>query len=136
MGGLCGGVLLLDHPRAGFATVPQEGRLIASVAPFVGTDHFGLGYQRHAILRLCPVDESRDQSLDALLIALFDLLPSHARLARSLIGGQDLRNAATQLGLSYSSARTYLDHVFRKTGTSRQSELVALMKSLQAASRL
>jgi DNA-binding CsgD family transcriptional regulator len=136
MNGLCGGVLLLDHPMAAFSATRDEGRLIASVAPLAGSDHFRLGYQKRAVVRLRLLDESRDQSLDALLISLFDLQPSHARLARSLIGGQDLRNAATQLGLSYSSARTYLDHVFRKTGTSRQSELVALMKSLQAASRL
>jgi DNA-binding CsgD family transcriptional regulator len=133
--GLCGGVLLLDSPIAVGSDAGGE-RLIASVAPLEGSYYFGMGYKNRAVLRLRLLDDSRDQSLDVLLISLFDLQPAHARLARSLVGGQDLRNAAAQLGLSYASARTYLDHVFRKTGTSRQSELVALMKSLQAASKL
>ncbi|WP_287119793.1 hypothetical protein [Mesorhizobium sp.] len=34
-----------------------------------------------------------------------------------------------EIGIAVKSARTYLERIFRKTETSRQSELVALLKS-------
>ena len=57
--------------------------------------------------------------------------PAHARLARTLASGMDLRQAAAERGISYQSARTYLGQIFRQTGTSRQPELVALLKTME-----
>ncbi|WP_245486426.1 helix-turn-helix transcriptional regulator [Mesorhizobium sp. M7A.F.Ca.US.010.02.1.1] len=62
-----------------------------------------------------------------ILSALFDLSPSEARLAGSLASGLTLKAAAVELGITVKTARTYLERVFRKTGTSRQGELVALL---------
>jgi DNA-binding CsgD family transcriptional regulator len=57
----------------------------------------------------------------------FGLTPSEARLALHLITGETLRSAAAELHISYETARTQLKHIFSKTGTCRQAELVAVI---------
>jgi DNA-binding CsgD family transcriptional regulator len=66
-----------------------------------------------------------------ILSALFDLTPAEARLAAKLGSGATLRGAADAQGIRFSTARSYLESVFRKTGTRQQSQLVALLKSTQ-----
>jgi DNA-binding CsgD family transcriptional regulator len=66
-----------------------------------------------------------------ILKTLFDLAPAEARLAAGLASGKSLKVVAAQQGIQTSSARTYLAQIFRKTGTHRQSELVALLKNTQ-----
>lgn len=65
----------------------------------------------------------------ALLSALFDLTPAQANLAGLLTGGNSLKEAAKELGVSFQTARSHLSATFQKTGTNRQSDLVALLKS-------
>lgn len=71
----------------------------------------------------------------SLLSALFDLAPSEARLAIALAAGRSLKATAVEMGIEYNSARTYLTRIFAKTGTSQQSELVALLKGTAALSQ-
>jgi DNA-binding CsgD family transcriptional regulator len=65
----------------------------------------------------------------AILMGLFDLTPSEVKLAIALATGSTLQQAAIDASIQLSSARTYLDRIFRKTGTHQQSQLVALLKS-------
>lgn len=69
----------------------------------------------------------------SVLMGLFDLTPAEARLAAALSSGKTLQEAAQALGLSFSTARTYLTRIFAKTGTHQQSQLVALLKSAHPA---
>ena len=69
-----------------------------------------------------------------LLSVLFDLSPAEARLASAIAAGQSLKSTASEMAIEYNSARTYLARIFSKTGTSQQSELVALLKSAVAIS--
>jgi DNA-binding CsgD family transcriptional regulator len=64
------------------------------------------------------------------LTAAFDLTATEARLAVRLLRGETLEDAAHALGIKISTARTHLAHVFLKTGTSRQSELMRLLLSM------
>lgn len=67
------------------------------------------------------------------LRTLYDLTPSEARLAQALGNGAELKSAATQLGISYATARAQLSSVFRKTQTRRQGELVKLLMTTPRA---
>jgi DNA-binding CsgD family transcriptional regulator len=67
----------------------------------------------------------------AMLHALFDLTPAEARLAASLAAGLPLKAAAARQQIQLSTARSYLETIFRKTATRQQSQLVALLKSAQ-----
>lgn len=52
---------------------------------------------------------------------------TEARLVEKLAKGQNLERAADEMGVTLSSARTYLKRVQKKTGTSRQVDLVRLV---------
>lgn len=66
------------------------------------------------------------------LAGLFELTPAEARVADGIARGLSLKEVADGHGLRLSTARAYLDQVFRKTGTHRQGELVALLGSADA----
>jgi len=66
-----------------------------------------------------------------ILTGLFDLTPAEARVATALASGRSLKETAIQGGITVKTARTYLDRIFLKTGTHQQSQLVALLKSVQ-----
>ncbi len=63
--------------------------------------------------------------LASILSGLFDLSPAEARVAREVIAGETVTAIAAKYALRESTVRTQLRAVFAKTGTSRQSELVA-----------
>jgi DNA-binding CsgD family transcriptional regulator len=130
LGARGGGVAVSDDPSD-----PDGRRFVLSVAPMPQADYFGLSCRNAALIQLRPARGGGGEGrIDALLMQLFGLSPSQARLARVLSGGESLRQAAAERGLSYRSARTYLDRIYRATGTSRQSELVALLKTIEAGS--
>lgn len=62
---------------------------------------------------------------------LFGFTVREANLAASLASGRSVREAAGDAGIAYSTMRAYLENVFRKTETRQQSQLVALLRSLQ-----
>lgn len=65
----------------------------------------------------------------SILMGLFDLTPAEVKLAVALANGSTLQQAALASSIRLTTARTYLDRIFRKTGTHQQSQLVALLKS-------
>ncbi len=65
----------------------------------------------------------------SILMGLFDLTPAEVKLAVALATGSTVQQAALDASIQLTSARTYLDRIFRKTGTHQQSQLVALLKS-------
>jgi DNA-binding CsgD family transcriptional regulator len=65
----------------------------------------------------------------SILMGLFDFTPSEVKIATALAAGGTVQQAATEAGIQLTSARTYLDRIYRKTGTHQQSQLVALLKS-------
>ena len=66
-----------------------------------------------------------------LLRALFDLSPAEAKLAAALASGRTLKQAAEDGQIRFSTARSYMEAIFRKTGVRQQSQLVALLNSAQ-----
>ncbi|MEO5586072.1 MAG: helix-turn-helix transcriptional regulator [Novosphingobium sp.] len=55
---------------------------------------------------------------------LFDLIPCEARLALALSRGMSIAEAATELGLTIESARTYSKRIYAKTAARGQTDLV------------
>jgi DNA-binding NarL/FixJ family response regulator len=61
------------------------------------------------------------------------LVRSHTqrvKLASALAKGHTLQFAAQESGIKISTARSYLEKIFAKTGTDQQSQLVALLKTV------
>lgn len=64
------------------------------------------------------------------ILNIFGLSGAEARLAARLATGISIETAAEELGIARETARNQLKSVFAKTGTHRQSELVALLARL------
>lgn len=58
------------------------------------------------------------------------LTPAEARVALLLRDCKDPDQVSRELGISISTVRTHLQHLFRKTGVRRQSELIMLVDRL------
>ena len=63
----------------------------------------------------------------ASLQTVFGLTAKQAALAASLAEGHSLKESAHQMGIAEKTARSHLEAIFRKTATSRQSELLRLI---------
>jgi len=72
------------------------------------------------------VDHS-DEATIARLRLHYRLTPAEAAFAVEIAKGDGKRAAAERRGISYSTARTHLSHIFDKTGVNRQGELVRLI---------
>lgn len=78
------------------------------------------------VLRRCETPRSPADVQEALL-RTYRLTAAEARLASALDGTASLTEIADRYGISYATVRTQLRAIFRKTNTSRQSELVRLV---------
>jgi PAS domain S-box-containing protein len=66
---------------------------------------------------------------EPLLRDMYGLTPAEARVVASLVSGRSLQEVAVELEISLNTVRNHLKQAYRKTHTSRQSELVTLVLS-------
>lgn len=86
--------------------------------------------QPHYLIEITSVDASPQLSSEELK-KLFGLTHAEAELVSALAQTYDLRAAAKKRFVSYETARSYLKNILRKTQTSNQGELLAVMAKIQ-----
>jgi DNA-binding CsgD family transcriptional regulator len=67
---------------------------------------------------------------DDALAALFDLTRAEARIFEQVAAGRTSVETANALGIEITTVKTHLAHIFTKTGTRRQADLIKLAQSL------
>ena len=77
------------------------------------------------VLIIDPEDEPEPAA--ALLRRLYRLTNAEAEIALHVMRGTDLKQISEDLSISLTTVRTHLQHVFDKTDTHRQAELVRLL---------
>ena len=83
---------------------------------------------------LCELNRhSEGQFAARALRAALDLTPMEANVVLCLRDNHDPMQVALELGLAISTVRSHLKHAFRKSGTTRQSELLRLVDRLLLA---
>jgi DNA-binding CsgD family transcriptional regulator len=107
------------------ATHTRPGR-VAHVVPLIGTAR-DIFTGSLSLLVMHVASGTQAQPDVALLRALFDLSPAEARLTAALASGRKLAHSAAGCSIRLSTARSYLEAIFRKTGVHKRSELVALI---------
>lgn len=85
--------------------------------------------QAGAILIVTDPDCVRAACQDELRRCL-GLTPTEAAVALEIVKGDGRQAAALRLGISVSTVRTHLGHIFEKTGVRRQAELVGIVGGL------
>ena len=119
---------IVDRAEAGEARAisvsrdVEERPLSVVVAPLVTSP----GAEAVAVLLVADPDNQIMPSTET-VCRLFELTDAEARLALALAEGSRIEEAAELLGITLSSARTYLKRIFGKTGVTRQAELVRLV---------
>jgi len=79
----------------------------------------------------CPFcgHERRAWALEA-MARRYSLTASEVRVLETMLGLNGVKAIAEALGLSQATVKTHLHHVFRKTGSKRQKDLVKLVAGL------
>ncbi len=80
------------------------------------------------VLQVIEPDRDHDSAITA-TCTLFGFTGAEARLAKLLVVGATLAEAATALRIQMPTARTYLKQAFAKSGTNRQAALVQVLLS-------
>jgi DNA-binding CsgD family transcriptional regulator/PAS domain-containing protein len=107
-----------------------EKAAIAHVLPLVRGDlRTRLAPQATAAIFITEPTDSARQDVSA-VAANFGLSPAEARMLDHLTCGESVSEAAVALRISAHTARTHLAHIFSKTGTSRQADLIALVNRI------
>jgi DNA-binding CsgD family transcriptional regulator len=110
-------------------TEPEVPPIFAHVLPLTGSD-FRTRLQPAAVAAVfigAPADAQ--DGADA-LAAAFGLTPAETKVLASLFTGRTLIETAATLGITRPTAKTHLEHVFLKTGVTRQAELMRLWTGL------
>ncbi|CCD89254.1 putative transcriptional regulatory protein, luxR family [Bradyrhizobium sp. ORS 285] len=124
--GVGGDLLIVPARQAG-----DTGALAISVGPATGLDSPTIALEPCAILIARKVSQQLPAGFGEAIARFFELTPQEARVAAAIAAGQSLKQAAELIGIRVSTARTHLARIFDKTGTSQQSQLVALLRSVQ-----
>jgi len=77
--------------------------------------------------------ESRPRPSPELLTRLFGLTPAESRIVAALAQGYSADEIASEQHISRTTVASHLKSAFRKTGTTRQGELIALVAGRTAA---
>ena len=108
------------------ATPGRRAPLSVTIAP-MRSERFAPVCRGRSVL-VCVTDLEANVDLpEQKLRDLFALTRAEARLALALFEGLSPSEAALSFGVSPNTARVQLGHIFEKTGTNRQAELVRLM---------
>lgn len=98
------------------------------ISPFKHNDIHGTGSETMAMIFVTD-PEQRTPDVAEILVKFYGLTRTEARLAALLGEGKKLTEICEELDISINTVRTHLKHVFSKTQTNRQSELVKLILS-------
>lgn len=114
-----------------FSLTGRDGQLhVAHVMPVNAATRDGLGADRRAACAVFVQPVGALQPLPGeVLVKLYGLTPAETRLIGLLARDMALVEAAGTLGITIATARSHLQHIFDKTGTSRQSQLMRLVLS-------
>jgi DNA-binding CsgD family transcriptional regulator/PAS domain-containing protein len=106
-------------------TGPAMPPVFAHVLPLTGSD-VRTRLEPAAVAAVfigAPLDE---QDGAAMAAAAFGLTPAETRVLKNLLAGRTLAETAAELGVTRSTANAHLDHIFVKTGVTRQADLIRL----------
>lgn len=123
-----GGAMLIGRP-------PPDEPLQALISPLGAYRHANLAPgARSGTAMLIVIDpQSSRHGVETRLVALFGLTPAEARVACEVGKGLNPKDVAQALQVLPSTVRTHLHHVFAKTATRRQAELMRLIAQLAIA---
>ncbi len=108
-------------------------RMVAHMLPLAGKTRVfpGLGEEPVAAIFIQP-GSFNPPSIPQALARAFDLTPAELRVALSTLRHEKVAEVAENLGVSEATVKTHLSHIFSKTDTRRQADIVKLVAGFSA----
>jgi len=91
----------------------------------------GLAQRAAAALFIAPAASPPQTPIDALAL-IYDLTPAEARIFEMIAAGGTQAAIGRTLGIAPSTVKTHLLHLFEKTGSRRQADLIKLAANLSS----
>lgn len=123
-----------DHPSGSSLLCPRPSGHRPYVIEVVPTDPAGAGSRRRAIVVVADPEHESDTAPD-LLRRHYGLTPGETEIAVMVLNGGGVKDIADRMSLSQATVKTHLQHVFDKTGTHRQADLIRLLLGLRSPCR-
>jgi len=102
-------------------------RYVANVLPLTSGERRQAGVSNAAVAAVFVQKAALDlTSLPEVIAKKYGLTPAELRVLFAIIEVGGVRKVAKVLGSSEADVKTHLQHLFKKTGTTRQAELVKL----------
>ena len=110
----------------------DEAPVVAHVLPLAGGE-VRSRLQPAAVAAVFVNPKVDDAASAQAVAATYGLTPAEMRVLTRMLTGSTVAEAAADLGVAPTTARTHLDSIFAKTGVSRQSELIRLAAEITPA---
>jgi DNA-binding CsgD family transcriptional regulator len=110
-------------------TEPDAPPILAHVLPLTGSD-FRTRLQPAAVAAVFIGAPPDAQEGAETLATAYGLTPAETKVLASLFAGRTLAETTATLGIARPTAKTHLEHIFLKTGATRQAELMRLWTGL------
>jgi DNA-binding NarL/FixJ family response regulator len=108
----------------------EQAGLVATVLPLVGGERRNISGSFAATAAIFVQDPFVAPPFPGEAFAkLYGLTPSELRVLLAVAPGLTVKDAAEVLGIGETTAKTHLQHIYEKTGTSKQTELLKLFMS-------
>ena len=102
------------------------------ISPLRSAPAGALSSEAVAVCFISDPEQGQVPTLEALQ-QIYELTPAEAEMLQLLAKGLSLDEIAADRGISLNTVRSHLKHIFRKTGTSRQGELLGLVMTSVSA---
>ena len=124
--------LLATHFAHGLALARPSGRshLVLHVAPLSDRNDLSQTMLQAGAIVFVSDPQAVPELDPALLHRLYGVSAAECRVAQELLGGQTLHAIAYKLHLTENTVKTHLQHLFEKTHTGRQQQLIRLLLGL------
>ncbi|MDD5229643.1 MAG: helix-turn-helix transcriptional regulator [Methylococcales bacterium] len=99
------------------------------ITPLPAASPFAKDFQTPLALVLV-MEAGENLSMLQLLGKLYDLSPTELRIVSALLSGKSPEEYAQAAGVTMNTVRTQLKNLFSKTGTRKQSELIAILSKV------
>ena len=105
----------------------DDERYVANVLPLTSGTRRKAGISYSAVATVFVHKAALELSPPEAIVKEFKLTPAELRVLFAIVEIGGVHESAEALGISEATARTHLRHLFEKTGTSRQADLIKLV---------
>ncbi|WP_082966267.1 helix-turn-helix transcriptional regulator [Mycolicibacter sinensis] len=124
-----------DHPSGNSLLCSRPSGHLPYIIEVLPTDPAAASGRGRRAIVIVADPEHESNTTPALLRRHYGLTAGETEIAVMVLNGGGVKDIAERMSLSQATVKTHLQHVFDKTGTHRQADLIRLLLSLRSPCR-